>query len=279
MQIGKAIRLERITNRQTGNTVIVPMDHGVTVGPIKGLINLPAAVDKVANGGADAVLGHVGLPRLGHRGYGKDVGLILHLSASTQLAPDSNHKVLVSSVERAIKYGADAVSIHVNLGAEDESQMLQDFGQVAMSCEEWGMPLLAMVYTRGAKIKNEYDVEVTKLAARVGAELGADIVKVVYTGSPKTFRQVVEGAGGHLPGGIKVVIAGGEKMETDEEVLAMVAGAMEAGAAGISIGRNAFQHAKPELMTAALVSIVHEGKSVDQALRLLKPKSAGRRTP
>lgn len=277
MQIGKAIRLERITNRQTGNTVIVPMDHGVTVGPIKGLIDLPAAVDKVANGGADAVLGHVGLPRLGHRGYGKDVGLILHLSASTQLAPDSNHKVLVSSVERAIKYGADAVSIHVNLGAEDESQMLQDFGQVAMACEEWGMPLLAMVYTRGAKIKNEYDVEVTKLAARVGAELGADIVKVVYTGSPRSFRQVVEGAGGHLPGGIKVVIAGGEKMETDEEVLGMVAGAMEAGAAGISIGRNAFQHAKPELMTAALVSIVHEGKSVDQALRILRPKPVARR--
>lgn len=277
MQIGKAIRVERITNRQTGNTVIVPMDHGVTVGPIKGLIDLPAAVDKVANGGADAVLGHVGLPRLGHRGYGKDVGLILHLSASTQLAPDSNHKVLVSSVERAIKYGADAVSIHVNLGAEDESDMLQDFGRVAMTCEEWGMPLLAMVYTRGAKVKNEYDLEVTKLAARVGAELGADIVKVVYTGSPRTFRQVVEGAGGHLPGGIKVVIAGGEKMETDEEVLGMVAGAMEAGAAGISIGRNAFQHAKPELMTAALVSIVHEGKSVDQALRILKPKAPVRR--
>ncbi len=278
MQIGKAIRLERITNRRTGNSVIVPMDHGVTVGPIKGLTDLPAAVDKVATGGADAVLGHVGLPRLGHRGYGEDVGLILHLSASTQLAPDSNHKVLVSSVERALKYGADAVSIHVNLGAEDESEMLQDFGDVAMACEEWGMPLLAMVYTRGAKVKNEYDLEATRLAARVGAELGADIVKVVYTGSPKSFRQVVEGAGGHLPGGIKVVIAGGEKTETDEEVLAMVAGAMEAGAAGISIGRNLFQHSKPELMTAALVAIVHQGKSVDQALRLLKPKPAARRT-
>jgi len=271
MQIGKAIRLERITNRRTGNSVIVPMDHGVTVGPIKGLTDLPAAVDKVATGGADAVLGHVGLPRLGHRGYGEDVGLILHLSASTQLAPDSNHKVLVSSVERALKYGADAVSIHVNLGAEDESEMLQDFGDVAMACEEWGMPLLAMVYTRGAKVKNEYDLEATRLAARVGAELGAD-------GSPKSFRQVVEGAGGHLPGGIKVVIAGGEKTETDEEVLAMVAGAMEAGAAGISIGRNLFQHSKPELMTAALVAIVHQGKSVDQALRLLKPKPAARRT-
>ena len=272
MQIGKAIRMERITNRATGHAVIVPMDHGVTVGPIPGLVDLPTAVDKVATGGADAVLGHVGLPRLGHRGYGQDVGLILHLSASTQLAPDPNHKVLVSGVERALKYGADAVSIHVNLGAEDESQMLSDFGQVAMACEEWGMPLLAMVYTRGAKVKNQYDLEVTKLAARVGAELGADMVKVVYTGSPESFREVVEGAGGNLPGGIKVVIAGGEKMETDEEVLTMVAGAMEAGGAGVSIGRNSFQHAQPELMTAALVAIVHQGKGVDEALAILQGK-------
>ena len=270
MQVGKAIRMERITNRTDGRAVIVPMDHGVTVGPIEGLVDMPAAVDKVASGGADAVLGHVGLPRLGHRGYGKDVGLILHLSASTSLAPDPNHKVLVSSVERAIKYGADAVSIHCNLGAEDECVMLRDFGIVASTCEEWGMPLVAMVYTRGAKIKNEYDSEVVAHAARVGAELGADIVKVVYTGDTQSFRRVVEGAGGNLPRGIKIVIAGGEKMETDEEVLAMVSGAMEAGGAGISIGRNAFQHAAPERMVAALVAIVHGGKTVDEAMQVLK---------
>ena len=269
MQLGKAIRMERITNRRTGHTVIVPLDHGVTVGPIPGVVDLPSTVDKIATGGADAVLGHVGLPRLGHRGYGQDIGLILHLSASTALAQDPNHKVLVSSVTRAIRYGADAVSIHVNLGAEDESVMLRDFGNIAMDCEEWGMPLIAMVYTRGAKIKHEYDVEVTKHAARVGAELGADVVKVVYTGSPESFREVVEGAGGNLPGGIKVVIAGGEKMESDLDVLEMVAGAMEAGGAGVSIGRNIFQHDRPESMVAAVVAIVHEGATVDEAMKLL----------
>ena len=135
--LGKQIRLERITRRDTGRTVIVPMDHGVTVGPIPGLTDMAGMVDHVARGGADAVLGHVGLPRLGHRGYGPDIGLILHLSASTSLGPDPNNKVLVSNVERAIKYGADAVSIHVNLGAENESQMLCDLGEVAMACEEW----------------------------------------------------------------------------------------------------------------------------------------------
>ena len=136
--LGKSIRIERITRRDTGRTVIVPLDHGVTIGPEPGLIDMPKTVNDVALGGADAVLGHVGLPILGHRGYGPDIGLILHLSASTSLAPDPNHKVLVSSVERAIKYGADAVSIHVNLGADYESEMLRDFGEVAMKCEEWG---------------------------------------------------------------------------------------------------------------------------------------------
>ena len=180
LSIGKSIRLERIINRQTGHTVIVPMDHGVTVGPVPGLIDMAGMVEKVAEGGADAVLGHVGLPRLGHRGYGPDIGLILHLSASTRLGPDPNHKVLVSTVERALKYGADAVSIHVNLGAEYESDMLRDMGQVAMTCEEWGMPLVAMMYTRGERITDEHDVEVVKHAARVAAAgVSAGAVRVI----------------------------------------------------------------------------------------------------
>ena len=113
-------------------------------------------------------------------------------------------------------------------------------------------------------------MEVVKHAARVGAELGADLVKVNYTGSPQTFREVVEGAGGHLAHGIKVVIAGGPKMGSDQEVLEMVAGAMAAGAAGVSIGRNAFQHHHPQKMVAAIVAIVHGGQTVDEATGVLK---------
>ena len=268
--LGKAIRLERITNRETGKTVICPMDHGVTMGPIAGLIDMREAVDAVARGGADAVLGHVGLPLLGHRGYGRDIGLIIHLSGSTILGPDPNDKVLVGTVERAIKYGADAVSIHVNLGADNESQMLRDFGMVARTCEEWGMPLVAMVYTRGPKIESEFDVKVVKHAARVAAEFGSDMVKVNYTGSAETFREVVEGCGGHRPGGVKVVIAGGEKLESDEDILRMVVGAMGAGARGVSIGRNAFQHETPERIVAAIVAIVHKNASLDDALAVLR---------
>jgi predicted phospho-2-dehydro-3-deoxyheptonate aldolase len=261
--VGKQIRLERIMDRNSGKTVIIPMDHGISSGPIKGLIDMKKTMAEVSEGGANAIVIHKGLVETGHRKRGKDLGLIIHLSASTSLSPDPNAKVLVCTVEEAIKLGADAVSIHVNIGADDEKEMLKDFGKVSKNAKEWGMPLLAMLYTRGQKIKNEYDVKVVKHAARVGAELGADIVKVPYTGSPESFREVVEGCF------VPVVIAGGPQMETDRDVLVMVKGAMEAGGSGVSIGRNAFQHDKPSLIVKAISKIVHEGLSVDEALKII----------
>jgi fructose-bisphosphate aldolase / 2-amino-3,7-dideoxy-D-threo-hept-6-ulosonate synthase len=264
MMIGKKIRLERIINRETGCSVIVPMDHGVTVGPIPGLIDMGKAVDKVAEGGANAVIGHRGLALHGHRGYGKDVGLILHISASTSLNMDPNQKVLVASVEHCLKFGADGVSMHVNLGAETEAQMLADLGRVSMECMEWGIPLLAMMYCRGKKVKNEYDVKFVKHAARVASELGVDIVKVNYTGSAESFHDVVEGCS------IPVVIAGGEKMETQEQVLQMVRGMKDAGGKGVSIGRNVFQAADPVKMVAAISAIVHQDVTVKEAMKIIR---------
>jgi class I fructose-bisphosphate aldolase len=262
--IGKQIRLERIINRNTGRTVIVPMDHGVTLGPIDGLQDFRSTVSQISNGGADAILLHKGIIDKGHRGKGKDIGLIMHLSASTTLGPDPNAKSLVATVEEAIKYGADAVSIHINIGAENEAQMLADFGRVSGACLEWGMPLVAMVYGRGKKVKDEFSLEVVGHCARLGAELGADMVKVPYTGSSQTFEKVVSGCP------VPVVIAGGPKMSNDTDILSMVEGAVKAGGAGVSIGRNAFQHASPEKIMKAICQITHHGLNVKQGLEILK---------
>ncbi len=262
--IGKKIRLERIIDRNSGKTVIIPMDHGVTVGPIEGLADMRATVGKIVAGGANAILMHKGMVRAGHRGRGRDVGLIIHLSAGTSISPDPNAKEIVCTVEEAIKLGADAVSVHINLGAETDKEMLRQLGRVSERCMEWQMPLVAMMYTRGPKIKDEFDVENVKHAARVGAELGADIIKVPYTGGVESFREVVEGCP------VPVVIAGGAKMDSDEDIFRMVEGALKADAAGVSIGRNAFQHERPDKMVSALCKMVHEGASVDEAVAILK---------
>lgn len=261
--VGKAIRMERIMNRNTGKTVIVPMDHGATVGPIDGLIDISKAVNDVAEGGANAVIGHIGLPRYGHRNQGKDIGLILHLSASTMLSSRPNRKVLVNTVENALRMGADGVSVHVNIGDDDEADMLKDLGRIAVECQYWGMPLVAMMYPRGPQIQDEKSLEVVKVAARVGAELGADFVKTNYTGDPETFAKVVEGCPA------PVLIAGGSKLSA-REMFVTIEGAMQAGASGLSIGRNVFQHKKTTLFVKAASAIVHEGMSAQEAYDMLE---------
>jgi predicted phospho-2-dehydro-3-deoxyheptonate aldolase len=240
------------------------MDHGVTVGPIEGLADMRKTISKVVSGGANAILMHKGIVRAGHRGAGKDVGLIIHLSGGTSLSPDPNAKELVCTAEEAIKLGADAVSVHINLGAETDKEMLRQLGQISERCMEWQMPLVTMMYTRGHNIKDEYNPDNVKHAARVGAELGADIVKVVYTGSVNSFTEVVNGCP------VPVVIAGGPKMDSDEDIFRMAEGALEAGAAGLSIGRNAFQHKNPTRMVQALSKMVHEEVSVAEAVEMLK---------
>jgi len=262
--IGKKIRLERIIDRNSHKTVIIPMDHGVTVGPIAGLTDMRDAISKVVAGGANAILMHKGVVLAGHRGAGKDVGLIIHLSGGTSLSPDPIAKELICTVEEAIALGTDAVSIHINLGAPTDKEMLRQLGYVSGQCSKWQIPLVAMMYTRGPKIKDEFDVKNIKHAARVGAELGADIVKVPYTGSIETFTEVVDGCP------VPVVIAGGPKMDSDEDIFKMVEGALAAGAAGLSIGRNAFQHKTPEKMIAALCKMVHNAASIEEAAKTLQ---------
>lgn len=264
MMIGKKIRLERIINRHTGRTVIAPMDHGFSDGPMKGIIDIDKTVESISQGGADVILMHKGIVEQGHRGYGKDIGLIVHLSASTSLAPNPNNKVIVTSVEKAIQLGADAVSVHVNLGSETESEMLQELGEISETCSYWGIPLLAMMYPRGQKVENEHDVELVKHAARVGSELGVDIVKTNYTGDPDSFKEVVEGAL------VPVVIAGGPKVDTDEELLQMVKDSIEVGGAGVAFGRNLFQAENPGKITRAISEVVHNNLEVDEALKFLK---------
>jgi fructose-bisphosphate aldolase/2-amino-3,7-dideoxy-D-threo-hept-6-ulosonate synthase len=261
--IGKRIRLERIMNRENGRTVIIPMDHGVTVGPIPGLQDVREMVNKVADGGANAVVLHKGIVMSGHRGKGKDIGMMIHLSASTSLGPDANRKIQVCSVEEAVRLGADAVSVHVNVGADTESEMLEMLGKVSGDCAKLGMPLLAMMYPRGKKIEKENDVEVVKIAARVGAELGADIVKTNYTGSVDSFKEVVNGCP------VPVIIAGGSK-GSEIDTLKMIEDAIAAGAAGVAMGRNCFQHSNPTAFVKAVCSVVHAGKTAEEAIKLLK---------
>jgi fructose-bisphosphate aldolase/2-amino-3,7-dideoxy-D-threo-hept-6-ulosonate synthase len=259
--IGKEIRIERIFNRNTGRSVIIPMDHGFSLGQIEGLTNMTEVITDVAKGGANAIILHKGMVKAGHRKHGKDIGLIVHLSGSTSMNPDPNDKVIVCTVEEAISLGADAVSIHVNLGAPNESRMIESAGEISRDCTRWGIPLLVMIYPRGKNVDSNSPSAIGH-CVRVAEELGADFIKTNYPGSPEAFAKIVSACS------VPVMIAGGEKAG-DKETLKVIHDSVKAGGAGVCMGRNAFQRKNTTRFVQAISRVVHKNLDPDEAMGML----------
>jgi fructose-bisphosphate aldolase/2-amino-3,7-dideoxy-D-threo-hept-6-ulosonate synthase len=254
---GKTARLERIGT--DGRFVTIPMDHGITLGAVDGLVDIESTIDAVTSNGADAVLTQKGIaPRVHPNKNG--AGYLVHLNASTTMGPDTNDKRLTGTVEEAVRAGADAVSVHVNVGSDHEPEQLEDLAEVTDEAERLGVPVLAMSYARGPGI-DEHDAESLGHAVRLAEEVGADVVKTAYSGSRERFERVVESTAR------PVIIAGGDPAG-DRETLEGVRDAMDAGAAGVSTGRTVFQHDDPGAMTAAISAVVHDDATPDEALRL-----------
>jgi fructose-bisphosphate aldolase/2-amino-3,7-dideoxy-D-threo-hept-6-ulosonate synthase len=255
MVFGRDIRLNRIL--RDGKMVCIPMDHGITNGPISGLENVHEVIYDYQDAGLTCVLINKGIIKSMPRA--PKIGLIAHLSASTVLGPSPNRKVLIGNVEEAIRLGADAVSIHLNIGSKEEPEMLQKLGIISDQCDEWSVPLVAMMYPRGESVKDPHDPGIVAHAARIGAEGGADMVKTVYTGDIDSFRNVVKSCP------VPIVIAGGPKATSDAEIMQLCYDAMEAGAKGITFGRNIFQHKDPFMIIRLLKEIVISGKTPEEA--------------
>ena len=255
MTAGKSARLARIGTG--GRHLIVPMDHGITLGAVQGLKDIESTIHGIARGGADAVLTQKGIAPRVHPNKG-DAGYIVHVNASTTIGPDSNDKRRTGTVEDAIRAGADAVSFHINVGSDYEPDQITDLSELTSEAERFGLPVLAMAYARGPGVDST-DPEALGHAVRLGEELGADVVKTGYSGDAESFEHVVEST--RLP----VVIAGGSK-GTDRETLSMVRGAMDGGAAGVSMGRSIFQHEDPEAITRAVSAVIHDDAGAEEAL-------------
>ncbi|MBM2852355.1 MAG: fructose-bisphosphate aldolase, partial [Candidatus Nitrosotenuis sp.] len=194
------------------------------------------------------------------------IGILVHYSASTSLSMSPNRKMLTGSVEEALRLGADGVSLHINVGGKEEPEMLEQLGKISEECHKWQVPLLAMMYPRGENIKNPHDPQIVGHVARIGAELGADIVKTLYTGDVDSFSKIVKS----IP--VPVVIAGGPKAKTDADVLQMTEDAMKAGAKGVTYGRNIFAHKSPDQMVKALAGIIFRNESAKEAEKQIGKK-------
>ena len=271
METGKALRLRRIFSR--GKAVIIPIDHALYSGPVKGIENLKELVSIISQTSTDAVLISPGMLRRVKEVIGNLATIVRIDGTHTQLGFHLEKIDLITTVEHALKLGADMVVINVFVGTENEDELLRKLGRVATACLEWGLPLMAemipsyVLKYHYAQEKKDYDEERAaaeiKLVSRLGAELGADVIKTHYTGSIDTFKEVV------FTTPIPVVIAGGPKTRGDKDFLQRVYEVIQAGAGGICMGRNVWGRQNIKGMLLALGHIVHDQAKVEEVIKLI----------
>lgn len=261
-------RVEKIV--PDGKAMILAYDQGFEHGPRDFLENpesrnLEYILDIAQKGKFTGIVLHLGLAeKYQDQIQSSGVPLILKLNGRSELYTEGDpYSPQLYSVEDALSLGASAVGYTVYSGSKYEDQMHREFAQIIREAHQRGIPVIGWMYPRGKSLfdrksasktfkmaeeekERERDLAIDETSAivaygaRIGLELGADIIKVKYTGSPKTFQWVVQCANP-----TKVVMSGGPMIEPDEEFLSRVKDVLKAGAAGIAVGRNVWQRKDP----------------------------------
>ncbi len=264
MGIGTKTRLSRLETH--GKIAFLAMDQGMEHGPsdFNDKNNDPDYVISIAaKAGFNAMILNKGVALKYFDNYAGKVPLILKLTGKTNV-PGTGKEMIsaqIASVKDAVELGADAVGYTIYVGVPEEERMMKEFSKIEDEARDYGMPVVTWMYPKN---KNPKSVSNVSYATRIGMELGADIIKTYYTGSEATFRKAVMAAQGS-----RVVCSGGLK-KGDAEFLEQVRSVMNAGAAGIAVGRNVWQHKNPVGMSKAIKSIIFKNAQVKDALKFLK---------
>jgi len=206
---------------------------------------------------------HKGLAEKYHEHFSGKIPLIVKVNGKDNIAKTEPFSPVVCSVDYAVKLGADAVGYTLYVGSPLESQAMEDFRQVQEEAREYDLPVIAWMYPRGEFVPNDTDPTIVAYGARVGLELGADILKVKYTGSKDTFRRVVQ-----MAGKAKVVCAGGLKTDPGT-FLQQTRDILDVGAAGVAVGRNVWQSDRPDQIARALEALIFGNATVSKATEVL----------
>ena len=272
---GKKKRLDRII--MNGRMLVVPVDDSLIFGPFDGLDSLSNTINSIVDAKPSAILGYKGsYSLLLETLKGVQLPFIINVTASTTTGKHIQ-KIKSCTVWEALVMGADCVAAHVNFTSDYENEMIQNLASIISEADKIGMPTLSIAYPRkehddgtddNYEFEKNMDIETyTKRichCVRVAVELGADSIKTQYTGSIQTFQKVVNSALGR-----PVIIAVGPVLAIQDSYK-IAKDAINAGAAGISYGRNVFNTEYIEAYIAGMKAIVFNNASVNEALDIYK---------
>jgi putative autoinducer-2 (AI-2) aldolase len=257
---GMQHRLARIFRPESGRTVMLAIDHGYFQGPTTGLERvdlsiLPLIPDADALMITRGMLRSVVPPAIGP-------GIVVRASGGPSILKELSNEQLAMDVDDAARLGASAMAVQVFIGGEYETQTVRNLTRLVDEGYRRGIPVLGVTAV-GKELAR--DARYLGLATRIIAELGAQVVKTYYC--EPGFERVTAGCP------VPVVMAGGKKLP-ELEALTMARRAIDAGAAGVDMGRNIFQSDAPSAMLRAVRGVVHDGLSAADALEVyqsLKP--------
>jgi fructose-bisphosphate aldolase, class I len=260
--LGRAIRLRRLFG-SNGKALVVALDQAVPRGVTPQLAHISETYRAVKAGKPNAVTLTRGI---GAALLASDPEPLPWILKASTFSVDfhSTFDATIGSVNDAVKLGADAIAVGISAGSSVQSQMFEMLARVVEQAAAVGMPTVCHAYPSGELWGDRKgSTESVLYAARAAAELGVDVIKTWYTGSSASFREVVEGTPA------LVMVAGGAKAENDLEVLEMAEAVMQAGASGLTFGRNVWGAVDPTKMILALKAVVQDGESAGNAARHL----------
>ncbi|AUX30553.1 MULTISPECIES: class I fructose-bisphosphate aldolase [Sorangium] len=251
----KKIRWSRFLDRRCGRGIIVPIDHGLTIGPVEGLDSIAQVARWIGHPGITGIIAHKGMvERLASHGLLRGAGVMIHLNGMTSLAPNPNTKERLTSVEAALRLGADAVSLQLNFDGTNDAHNLSQLGEVVDEAQRCGVPVLTMLYD---KVPSEGDQQrLTRLRhlMRACVELGTDALKLEAPTQFSHMSQLLAGVVEHTA----VFVAGGA-VRSEDEVLQLAQEVVARGATGLCVGRNIFQRESASAVLTQLQRVVLGG--------------------
>ena len=267
--LGKNIRLGKICGND-GKAMLVAADHGLMLGPIKGVENLEATLKKIIAGGCDGILISPGQAmRISHLFHGKDAPAMLvrgdyisgFRSHTYTLPNEFLQEYRIISPKKALSLGATAMVVYYLLGRpddpfDDETTNIRIISKMAEESQQCGLPFIIEPMPYGSRVTGSNYADLLRIGIRVAEEIGADAIKIPYSGSSESFKKIVDSVD------IPVFILGGAKSKTYRDACELVEDALEVGAHGTVFGRQILQAEDPGKLASYLMQIVHSGMSV-----------------
>jgi class I fructose-bisphosphate aldolase len=248
-----------------GKVLILAYDHGLEHGPVDfedvpESANPERVFDVARHPAVTTLAVQKGIAEAYYPSYEDDVNLLAKLNGTSNLWMGEPDSAVNWSVDYAAEVGADAVGFTLYGGSNNEIEMAEEFRDVHERARDHDLPVVMWSYPRGQGLKNDTKPGTIAYAAREAHELGADVAKVKYPGSKDAMEEAVR-----MAGKTKVVMSGGSK-RSDREFLENVKSVIDAGGAGLAVGRNVFQRENPRRILDGLEKVIYEEATVETAL-------------